>query len=598
MRAGDAAGAVAAYERSEALGSELGDVDLAARASANAARARVAAGPIEEAEAALGRAMTRTETLSDSDEKARILIHLGRSYEMLETRGGASAGAWLNTAAEALGDALGVAERIGSRRSASFALGRLGRIYERNDQLAEALALTERALAAAQDQQAPDLLYRWGWQLARIRRTQGQDERALTAYRQAVRSLDEIRFKNAATGLDFETAVEPVYHELVDLLLRRAAEATQQRTELLAEARDRLEQLKSAQLNDYFQDACLAPTTQTAASAISGAAVIYPVILPDRIELILSKAGKLSSVVVPVTADTLDAEVDRFRAALPARGSRAYRRHAANLYDWLIRPIEDYLDDREIETVVFVPGGSLRTIPMAALYDREDKEFLIEKHAIATIPALSLTEPRPLDRAKVNTLRAGLTEAVQGFSPLEAVETELEAVKDAFGGRSLVNSEFVARALEEALSEEEFGIVHIATHAQFTSQSDESFLLTYDGRIGMEELGALVERTRYQDEPIELLTLSACQTAVGDERAALGLAGVAVRAGARSALATLWTVNDQAASDLVAEFYRQLAIPGTSKARALQLAQLSLLETRGYRHPGYWAAFLMISNWM
>ena len=107
-----------------------------------------------------------------------------------------------------------------------------------------------------------------------------------------------------------------------------------------------------------------------------------------------------------------------------------------------------------------------------------------------------------------------------------------------------------------------------------------------------------MERTRFRDEPIELLTLSACETAMGDDRAALGLAGIAVRAGARSALATLWTVNDQAAANLIGEFYRQLAQPGISKAEALRRAQVSLLEERPYQHPGYWSPFLLISNWM
>jgi CHAT domain-containing protein len=467
-------------------------------------------------------------------------------------------------AVAAFGAAIDVAGQAGGRSSQAYALGYLGAIYERRGQLDEALSLSERALSAAQNSGSPGLLYRWQWQLGRIERARGNQAKALVAYRRAVRTLDEVRASNAAAGLDFATAVEPVYQELVDLLLLEAAAAPakQPRTQLLTEARDRLEQLKSAELNDYFEDACLAPATRTEASAIPRSAVVYPVILPQRTELLISKEGEIRSVVVSVAAADLDAEVDRFRASLPARGSRAYRRHAANLYDWLIRPIEQDLADPEIETLVFVPGGSLRTIPMAALYDREAREFLVERHAIATIPALNLTEPRSLDRERVNTLRAGLTEAVQGFQALEAVETELQAVEEVFGGRSLVNQQFVAPAIEETLGEEEFGIVHIATHAQFSSKSDESFLLTYEGRIGMEELGALVARTRYQDEPIELITLSACETAVGDDRAALGLAGVAVRAGARSALATLWTVNDQAASDLVAEFYRQLAKPG------------------------------------
>jgi CHAT domain-containing protein len=97
--------------------------------------------------------------------------------------------------------------------------------------------------------------------------------------------------------------------------------------------------------------------------------------------------------------------------------------------------------------------------------------------------------------------------------------------------------------------------------------------------------------------PVELLTLSACQTAVGDERAALGLAGVAIKAGARSALASLWFVNDESTSKLVTEFYQQLQNPTLSKAQALQQAQKSLME-QGYQHPLYWAPFLLIGNWL
>ena len=97
---------------------------------------------------------------------------------------------------------------------------------------------------------------------------------------------------------------------------------------------------------------------------------------------------------------------------------------------------------------------------------------------------------------------------------------------------------------------------------------------------------------------MELLTLSACQTAAGDERAALGLAGIAVRAGARSALATLWNVSDQAASLLVVEFYQKLNDPAVSKAEALQAAQIMLLKSGRYRHPFYWSPYLLIGNWL
>jgi CHAT domain-containing protein len=152
--------------------------------------------------------------------------------------------------------------------------------------------------------------------------------------------------------------------------------------------------------------------------------------------------------------------------------------------------------------------------------------------------------------------------------------------------------------VEKELTENPYSIVHIASHAQFDSDVTKTFLLTYDTKLNMDTLGRFMGLTTFRENAVELLTLSACQTAAGDDRAALGLAGIAVKAGARSALATLWVVNDPASAVLVSEFYRQLKDPSVSKAAALQQAQLKLLSDRRYRHPGYWGPFLLIGNWL
>ena len=143
-----------------------------------------------------------------------------------------------------------------------------------------------------------------------------------------------------------------------------------------------------------------------------------------------------------------------------------------------------------------------------------------------------------------------------------------------------------------------YSVVHIASHGHFDRDPKRSFLLSYDGRLTMDELERLMKQTRYRDDAVELLTLSACRTAAGDDRAALGLAGVAVKAGARSAVATLWYVNDEASSRLVTEFYQTLRTSPTSKAIALQAAQRKTLADPRYRHPGYWSPFLLIGNWL
>jgi CHAT domain-containing protein len=264
------------------------------------------------------------------------------------------------------------------------------------------------------------------------------------------------------------------------------------------------------------------------------------------------------------------------------------------LYEWLIRPFESQLVSRHVSTIVFVPDGLLRTIPIAALHD--GKQFLIEKYALATTPGLSLTDPRPLQRGQGKVLAVGLTEAAQGFPALPGVLTELQALQDLYQVHLLVNQDFVLPKLERELRDEQLSIVHIASHGQFAGEVEKSFLLTFDDRLTMERLDQLIGLFKFRETPLEMLTLSACETAAGDDQAALGLAGIAIKAGARSALATLWHVNDPAASLLTAEFYRQLQNPAISRATALQQAQLQLMSR--YDHPGYWAPFLLINNWL
>ena len=337
-----------------------------------------------------------------------------------------------------------------------------------------------------------------------------------------------------------------------------------------------MELFKAVELQDYFQDDCV-DMTRSRIAQLEGVApdavVIYPILLPDRTELLLSLPDGLQRFTVPVGAEALTHEVRAFRRMLEKRTTREYLPHAQQLYNWLIRPIEPALASVGIDTLVFVPDGPLRTIPMAALHDGE--QFLISKYALATTPGLKLTDPRPLQRANPRFLALGLTEAVQGFSALPHVASEVEALQRLYQGDVLLNQRFLLPSVEKELQEKPFTIVHIASHGKFDSDVNKTFLLTFNDKLTMDRLDQVIGRWRFREDALELLTLSACQTAAGDDRAALGLAGVAIKAGARSALATLWHINDQASSELVAEFYRQLQDPAVSRARALQRAQLT-----------------------
>jgi CHAT domain-containing protein len=193
----------------------------------------------------------------------------------------------------------------------------------------------------------------------------------------------------------------------------------------------------------------------------------------------------------------------------------------------------------------------------------------------------------------------GLTQSVQGFAPLPHVAWEVEEAGRYFSTHTLLDEAFRSEEVERALRAVPYDVLHIASHAEFAANPEDSFILTWDGRLSLERLAATLGQARFRIErPVELLVLSACETAVGDERSALGLAGAALRMGARSVLASLWAVNDDASSRLMARFYRELANPKHTRASALQAAQLWMFHQEDFEHPIDWAAFLLIGSWL
>jgi CHAT domain-containing protein len=602
----DAAQALAAYAESATLASRVGNRLLAAQSAVNAARVTAQTGEARRAAEAADVATERTRALPPSHDKAYLLVNLGRTTAGLAEASSPAAPALRLRAHELLREAQEVAAGIGDARASSYAFGYIGALYAQERRSREALELTQRAIFQAQQVEAPESLYLWYAQAGRLLRDLGEDERAIAAYDNAVRIVDGLRHQLAvvygAPETSFEVSVGAVYFELVDLLLRRAAAAREPENAQpsLVRARDTLELLKQAELRDYFRDECvdaLLERVRNPWELSRTAAVVYPVLLPDRTELLVSfGSADVERRAVRVGREEMAGEIRRFREHLEARTTNQYRREARTLYDWLIRPFEEDLRARRIDTLVFVPWGPLGTIPMAALHD--GTRFVIERYAVAITPGLALTDPRPLDRSRMKLLLGGLSQSVDGFPPLERVATELASVKSLYGGRMLLDAGFRLDAVEDALSDERFNVVHIATHGQFSGAVDESFLLAYDGPLTMDRLSASVGLFRFRDTPLELLTLSACETAQGDERAALGLSGVALKAGARSALATLWKVSDVAATRLVVDFYTQLRNDGMSRAQALQRAQRAALEGVPYDHPGYWAPFVLIGSWL
>jgi CHAT domain-containing protein len=493
------------------------------------------------------------------------------------------------------------AQTIQDKRSESFAVGLLANLYEKRQQWDDAKTLTEEALVLAQTVNAPDIAYRWQWQLGRVLKQSGDPENAIAAYGAAIDSLKILRNDLVAVSpevqLSFRDSIEPLHREFVSLLLAPNSTATPQ--ENLGKARTVIESLQLAELDNFFREACLDANPIAIDQIDPQAAVLYPIILDDRVEVIVRLPQEdLRHFATPIPRSQLEGTVSRLRQLLVTLNSRQFLPLTQQLYDWLIRPVEADLANSNAKTLVFVLDGSLRNIPMAALYDGQ--RYLVEKYDVALTPGLQLLDPRPLTRGKLNVLTAGLTEARQGFSALPNVLPEVESIQSEIPGRTLLNQQFTEPELEKAIAESAAPIVHLATHGKFGSTFDQTFILTWDNRIDINKLsGLLQEADQTQSNPIELLVLSACETAAGDNLAALGLAGMAVRAGARSTLATLWQVSDEATSVLMQEFYNQILNAKITKADALRQAQLKVLSVPQFRqHPYYWAPYVVVGNWL
>ncbi len=234
---------------------------------------------------------------------------------------------------------------------------------------------------------------------------------------------------------------------------------------------------------------------------------------------------------------------------------------------------------------------------MAVLYDGQ--HYLLEKYNLALAPGLKLVDPKPLTEEALAAIAAGLSQPRHGFGPLRYVRAEVQQIQSTVDSQVLLDQTFTQATLETEINRNPFPVVHLATHGQFSSNPEETFILAWDTPIAINTLNRLLRNSEQnRQDAIELLVLSACETAVGDKRAALGLAGIAVRAGARSTLASLLSLDDESSSVLMEQFYQTLTQSATTKAAALRQAQLALLQNPGYQHPRYWAPYVLVGNWL
>ena len=530
-------------------------------------------------------------------------ISLAQSAIKIKSQTGASSADRLQTSAQELAIAVQQVRDLGDQRAESYALGTLGSLYETTQQWDSAQTVTRQALSLAQSLNAADIAYQWQWQLGRIfcRGTQpctGDLPNATAAYAEAVKTLRSLRSDltaiNPEVQFSFRESVEPVYRQFVELLLQSNAPSQDN----LIQAREVIEALQLAELDNFFREACITSRPVKIDQIDPQAAVVYPIVLPHELAVILSLPNQ------PLRyhkTSLAQAEAERLftqmrQALRPTAFVEDWLPLSQQIYNLLLRPVEAELAASPVKTLVFVPDGLLRSLPMAALHDGQ--QYLIEKYSVVLTPGLQLLQPRSLDRQRLQGLLAGLSQAREGFEALPNVAIEINQIKAEISSQVLLDQSFTDRSLQQQIDSTPSPIVHLATHGQFSSNANDTFILTWDGRINVKQLDQLLRSREGKLNPIELLVLSACQTATGDRRAALGMAGVAVRSGARSTLASLWSVSDLSTASLMIAFYHELGKTGVTKAEALRRAQVTLLHQEDYTSPYYWAPFVLLGNWL
>jgi CHAT domain-containing protein len=504
--------------------------------------------------------------------------------------------------------ALQQAENLKDQRAKSHVLGTLGHWHERRNHLPEAEKFTTSALGVAQSIQAWEVAYQWQWQLGRIYKAQNQTDRSIAHYQVAVETLKSVRANLRAIDTEiqfsFRDDVEPVYRQWVEMLINTDTIPAQTRLQQVTQS---IDALQLSELENFLRCDLTETIAIDKTEIDPSAAVIYPIILENQLAVVLrSPDAALQIHKFPLPKAEVDRQLERLRVELEKPYlSPTGLALSQQIYDWLIRPFQSTLETNRIKTIVFVLDGAFRNVPMAALHDGQ--HYLIETYATALMPGLQLIAPQPLPRPPLQVLSFGLSQVRsnfpphKGFAPLEYVETELAKIRAETPSQPILNQNFTSLAFQNRLRSHSSSIVHLATHGQFISNLEETFILAWDKRIDVNLLSRLLEdRSEGNSQPIELLVLSACRTADGDRRAALGLAGLALQSGARSTVASLWFIDDQATAELMGYFYQQLSNPDqqVTRAEALRQAQINLLQRSDYRAPLYWAPYVLVGSWL
>ncbi|GAB4288078.1 MAG: hypothetical protein Fur0025_22090 [Oscillatoriaceae cyanobacterium] len=522
-----------------------------------------------------------------------------------------------------LSQALQAADALGDKKLKSYAVGTLAKGYERrvkveesgsNTDWMQAEKMTQEALDLAVGENALEIAYQWQWQLGRLRRQVADLPGAIGYYEAAVKAIESVRSDlqrvNSDVQFSFRDNAEPIYRDLVDLLLPESEPKPSDFK--LKQAIYLIDSLQLADLENYLQcqfnrdfiagnqnpSSAIYENIQTVLKARENTALIYTIVLPKRLIAITISGDKLlynsNSLTPEILSDTIKNARSQIRSANFAKDDVKFLQV---LYESLVKPFTNDFDADQIHNLVFVLDSSLRSIPMAALYDGQD--YLVKKYAVALAYSAQLMKPNNEGLNPGKILIAGSTKTRPPFGELNFVPLQIERIRQWVNNPQVLSQgNFTKEALRQELGSSVYSTIHLITHGKFSADPKETFIFTDDDsnnpddyEIRLNEFGEFLQ-IGSSSQPLGLLVLSACETASGDSRAVLGIAGVAVKSGANATIAPLWKADQESATNLVAKFYEYLATDNISKAEALRRAQASLLADNLI--PYHWAAFTLV----
>ncbi|MEM0978673.1 MAG: tetratricopeptide repeat protein [Cyanobacteria bacterium P01_H01_bin.58] len=627
--------AINLYEQNLEIAREIGNRDSEGTALGNLGVTYANLGQYERAIDSYEHRLEIAREIGDRAGEGSAIGNLGVAYSSLSQD---------DRALEQYGQAVALFDELGARADEAVFLSNIGRLLNRQAQPELAITFLKANVDIRESirgeirQLDRDLQQTFTDTIAADYRLLAelllQSDRVLEAQEildlLKLQELDDYELRNVRSDEETNLAFWPAEQEILDSFYAALQDETDLQTFFASgEVTDQVAQLQRNARGQNLNPEQLAKLQDNLQQA-GNAALLYPLILDDRLELLLVTTSGLVRRTVSLDRVELNRLIAEFRTDITNR-SRDPRPNAQQLYDWLIAPLVADLDEAEAETILYAADGQLRYIPLAALHDGD--QWLTDRFTINHITAASLTDFSPAEAQPLSILAGAfpaqdLLIEVAGeerwFNGLPFAELEVENLQANLPGtQAFFSAGFNRQAIEPRLPNH--SIIHLATHGTFRSgHPNDSFILLGDGdRI------TLFDLDQWELPNAALVVLSACETAVsgpglGTGEEILGFGYQIQRTGARAAIASLWIVSDGGTQTLMDAFYLALQ-NGFPKAEALRRSQQALIsddlnpvggEGRvragappvprngavqneaypGYSHPYYWAPFILIGN--